>query len=141
MNSRTEVFLVEDNPEDAKLVEGAIKEAGVDVNLTVAETGEQALTIIRQDGESSKPDLILTELRAGGHELLEVLKDDSELDDIPVVVLTNSQEWKDIQAVKGKADGYLTKPLTVSELEGSLRMIGNPHRETTQSFQLPSQRD
>ena len=113
-----EVLLVEDNPGDVRLTREALKEGKVCNNLNVAADGIEALAYLRREGThagSARPDLILLDLnlpRMDGREVLEVIKADPALRNIPVVVLTSSQAERDIvRAYDLRANCYVSKPV------------------------------
>ena len=117
-----EVLLVEDNPGDVRLTKEALKEGKVRNNLNVAVDGVEALAYLRREGKyagSVRPDLILLDLnlpRMDGREVLEVIKADPALRNIPVVVLTSSQAEQDIvRAYDLHANCYITKPVDLDQ--------------------------
>ena len=60
-----EILLVEDNPGDVRLTEEALRDSGVDHNLTVAGDGEVALAMLKKEGDHSNaphPSMILLDL-------------------------------------------------------------------------------
>ena len=78
--------------------------------------GEETLTRVRDE----RPDLILLDLkmpRKNGMEVLEEIKEDFELKDIPVIVLTVvSDEKEKIRALEIGANDFLVKPPEAAEL-------------------------
>ena len=127
-----EILLVEDNPGDARLAEEALKDSGVSHNLTLAEDGEQAMAMVRREGEhasSPRPDLILLDLslpKKDGREVLEEIKGDADLKRIPVVVLTLSEAEQDIlRSYNLQANNYLTKPLKVDDFNVVIKAVEN----------------
>lgn len=117
-----EVLLVEDNPGDVRLTREALREGKVRNNLYVAEDGIEALAFLRREGahtEAVRPDLILLDLnlpRMDGREVLEVIKGDPSLRNIPVVVLTSSEAEQDIvRAYDLHANCYVTKPVDLDQ--------------------------
>jgi CheY-like chemotaxis protein len=122
-----EVLLVEDNIGDVQLAREALRECRVNVRLSVAEDGEEALRFLRREGRhelAPRPDLVLLDLnlpRKDGAEVLAELKADPKLGAIPVVVLTTSQSEEDIQRVyRLHANCFITKPV---DLEDFLRVM------------------
>ncbi len=91
-----EVLLVEDNPADARLTEEILKDSEYAVNFSVVEDGEVAMTYLRRQGEyayTARPDLILLDLnlpRKSGQEVLAEMNEDSNLRNIPVMILTGT---------------------------------------------------
>ncbi|SMB80164.1 response regulator [Deinococcus hopiensis] len=117
-----EILLVEDNPADILLTEEAFSEAEFPHRLHVARDGVDALNFLRRQGPYAgvpTPDVILLDLnmpRMGGLEVLDVLKADAELRNVPVIVLTTSRAENDIwRSYNLHANAYIPKPVTVSE--------------------------
>ena len=115
-------MLVEDNPDDVALTREALKEGKVWSNLSVADDGVRALEFLRRTGDFSDapvPDLILLDLnlpKKDGREVLAEIKNDDDLQHIPVVVLTTSQADQDIiKSYKLHANCYVTKPVDFDE--------------------------
>jgi chemotaxis family two-component system response regulator Rcp1 len=124
---RFEVLLVEDNPGDVFLTQEAFREGQLPLRLCVVGDGEEALRYLRRETpfeDATRPDLVLMDLnlpKKDGRELLAELKQDAELRQIPVIILTTSESHQDIwRAYKLHANCYLTKPI---EIEGFMRKI------------------
>ena len=114
-----QVLLIEDNRGDAVLTRRAFRRARIANEITVAETGEKGLSILRREGEfagAPRPDLILLDLNLPymhGQDFLTQVKTDPDLKRIPVVVLSSSAAESDIIGSYNRhANGYITKPLT-----------------------------
>lgn len=127
-----EILLVEDSPADVRLIKEALKEGKIFNTLTVVEDGVEALAFLKRErryAQAARPDLILLDLnlpRKDGREVLEVIKHDPELKQIPVVILTASNSGKDI--VKSRelhADYYVTKPFDWEQFIILLRSAGD----------------
>ena len=125
-----EILLVEDNPGDVRLTVEALREAKVLNNMTIAKDGEQAIKILRLQGEyagASRPDVILLDLnlpRKDGREVLAEIKTDPELRRIPVVVLTTSAAEEDVlRAYDLNANCYITKPVDLEQFIGVVKSI------------------
>ena len=108
-----DILLVEDNPGDVRLTEIAFEGAEFDVRLHIAIDGIEAINFLK-DKESVCPDMVLLDLnlpRKDGFEVLEVVRDDSELKHLPILVLTSSSSKEDIaSSYKQHANAYLIKP-------------------------------
>jgi len=109
--------MVEDNPGDIRLVEEALEDTHVKYRLHAVHDGEKALSYLRQSKETqdvTKPDLILLDLnlpKKNGHQVLEEIKQDEKLCNIPVIILSSSRSKDDIvQADKRGAHAYIPKP-------------------------------
>jgi CheY-like chemotaxis protein len=114
-----QVLLIEDNHGDAVLTRRAFRRARIANEITVADTGEKGLSILRREGEfaeAPRPDLILLDLNLPhmhGQDFLAQVKADPDLKRIPVVVLSSSAAGSDITAAYDRhANGYITKPIT-----------------------------
>lgn len=112
------ILLVEDNPGDVELTKQGLKEGKVSVHLDVVVDGAQAMAFLRQQGrytDVERPDIVLLDLNLpgkDGREVLAEIRNDSELEMIPIAVLTTSDADEDIlQAYKLKANCYITKPV------------------------------
>jgi CheY-like chemotaxis protein len=127
-----EILLVDDDPADVELTTTALKEGKLLNNLISLTDGVEALAYLRREGRfagASRPDVILLDLnmpRKDGRQVLAELKDDPELCDIPVVVLTTSDSDFDIlQSYKMKCNCYVTKPVDFRELHKVVQSIGD----------------
>lgn len=117
-----EILLVEDNPGDARLTREALKDSKLNNKLYVVEDGVEALAFLRNEGpyvNAPRPDIILLDLnlpRMSGRELLEIIKEDAVLKTVPVVVLTTSDDERDIfMSYSLHANCYITKPVDMSQ--------------------------
>lgn len=117
-----DILLVEDNPGDVRLTEEAFEEGCINNELHVVEDGAAALDYLYQRGsyeDVTRPHLILLDLnlpKVGGIEVLEEIKNDSELKSIPVIVLTSSEAEQDIvKSYELHTNAYLTKPINPDE--------------------------
>ena len=117
-----EILLVEDSPDDADLTTDALRDARVRNRVTLVEDGVEAMAYLRRQGcysEAPRPDLILLDLnlpRKNGREVLAEIKQDPLLRRIPVVVMTSSDDEKDILAAYDlHVNCYITKPVDLDQ--------------------------
>lgn len=113
------ILLVEDTEEHAILIRRALEYGKLRTRLFWVADGQAALDFLHHQGDyadreaNPQPDLILLDLKlpkVGGLEVLKQLKGEERLKDIPVVVLTSSDEDKDIiRSYQEGAESYLTK--------------------------------
>jgi len=113
------VLLVEDTEEHAVLMRRAMERGKLKPQLFWVTDGKAALDFLHNrgvyaDGEANpRPDLILLDLKlpkVSGLEVLEQIKSEEGLRDIPVAVLTVSDEGRDIiRSYQGGAESYFTK--------------------------------
>lgn len=127
-----EILLVEDNPADVRLIQLILEDAEFHVNFTVANNGEEAMTILRRDGDfvnAVRPDMILLDLNMpvmDGREMLAALEGYPDLCNIPVVVLTTSQSQEDLEFAYSKCiSSYITKPVDVHQFNAKVRDLLN----------------
>jgi len=123
------VLLVEDNPADADLTSEVLTES-IDVQVSLAKDGVEALELLEQDGDWSapgRPTLILLDLnlpRKDGRQVLSILKTHDLLRRIPVVVLSSSESDKDITSCyELGANCYITKPVDLQTFRAAVRAI------------------
>jgi len=122
------IFYVEDNRGDVQLLKLAFERANFHARLDVAEDGVSALEFLRKQGRYTKaasPDLILLDLnvpKKGGLSVLQEIRKDSQLQNIPVFILTSSDRPEDKKGcLKMGADRFIVKPtdfLKLIELAG-----------------------
>jgi chemotaxis family two-component system response regulator Rcp1 len=122
-----EILLVEDNPGDVELTRQALDRARVANRLHVVNDGADAVDFLFRRGQYidvPRPDIILLDLnlpKKDGRQVLSEIKADSDLAQIPVVVLTTSQAEEDIhRAYQLHANCYITKPVDFNQF---LRII------------------
>ena len=125
-----EILLVEDNPGDVRLTREALREGGVPGRVSVAADGVEALSFLRRQGkhaQAPRPDLILLDLnlpRKNGREVLAEVKQDPQLRRIPVVIMTSSDDEKDILAAYNLyVNCYVTKPVDLDQFIGVVKSI------------------
>ena len=124
------VLLVEDNPADIRLTQEALKEGPVQVDLSVATDGVEAVEFLHRTGKyrnAPRPELILLDLnlpRKNGREVLSEIKSDPDLKRIPVLVMTTSKARQDIaRAYSLNANCYITKPIDLEDFIDVMRSI------------------
>ena len=112
------ILLVEDNEGDIILTTEAFKDMQLENRISVVKDGEEALRFLRREGKYSDvslPQLILMDIHLpgiNGKDLLEIIKMDEELKEIPVVMLTSSDKDADISECYDKqVNWYITKPI------------------------------
>ena len=139
-----DVLLVEDDPGDELMTREAFEFNKVGNTLHVVRDGEQALDFLYRRGEYAdavRPDLILLDLnlpKYDGRQVLEKIKSDSDLADIPVVILTTSGAEEDIvRSYKLHANAYVTKPVDLDQFIAAVRQIDD---FWVQVVRLPSRR-
>jgi CheY-like chemotaxis protein len=127
---RAKVLLAEDSPSDVLLIQEAVKETELPVDLLVVGDGVEAMEFLRRQGKyasAARPDMILLDLnmpRKDGREVLAEVKGDDQLRTIPVIVLTSSSADSDVKkAYELRANGYVAKPSDFSSLKEAVRAL------------------
>jgi two-component system response regulator len=129
-----EILLVEDNPRDVEMTLRALKKRNLANKLQVVYDGAEALDFIFAKGKYSTrslatgPKVILLDLKlpkVSGLEVLKAIKSNESTKIIPVVVLTSSQEEKDlIESYKLGVNSYITKPVDFDKFIDSVGELG-----------------
>jgi CheY-like chemotaxis protein len=119
--NEVEILLVEDNPYDVELTLTALKENNLTNKIHVLNDGAEALEFIFATGAHTQrnikniPKVILLDLKlpkVNGLEVLRRIKSDERTKKIPVVVLTSSQEERDVvRSYDLGVNSYIIKPL------------------------------
>ena len=124
------ILLVEDNMGDVILTKRAFKAMKFANELMVAGTGEQALQMLLKEEEYNNihvPDLILLDLnlpQMKGLELLQLVKENSELRSIPIIILSSSKAEQDIiKSYKLYVNAYMVKPVNIEKFKQSVQKI------------------
>lgn len=108
------IMIIEDEEFLRRLYTDAFHSKGY--NTESAENGQKGLDVVRE----FRPDLIILDLRMpvmDGHQFLQEIKSDPELERIPVILLTSSPEIRDIgKCLSQGAIGYLDKSGSPSEV-------------------------
>jgi CheY-like chemotaxis protein len=120
------LLLVENNEHDVFLMKRALGQAEIRNPLYVVGDGQQAVDYLAGNGDFNDremypfPALVLLDLKLpfrSGHEVLAWIRNEAELNELVVVVLTSSDEPADVnQAYKLGANSYLVKPPSLGQL-------------------------
>ncbi len=116
MDREIRIVLVEDNIEDVAFTKWVLKHNKLTKDLIIAATGKEAMQALQGRDKGGLPHLILLDLNLpdiSGIDLLTLIKKDEALRNIPVVILTGSNEDQDIQkSYDLGASSYLVKPIS-----------------------------
>jgi len=129
-----EILLVEDNPADVELTLRALKKHNLTNNVKVVGDGAQALDYLFGTGAFAgqkhpiPPKVVFLDLKlpkVDGREVLRRMKSDDRTRTIPVVVLTSSQEERDIvESYKLGVNSYVVKPLDFDKFVEAVSELG-----------------
>jgi len=114
------ILLVEDNKGDIELTRESLSRGKLKNKLTVIEDGESALNYLYKRApyaDVERPDIVLLDLnlpKVSGRDILKALKQDDILKDIPVIILSSSQDAFDIkEAYQLHANCFVSKPVSL----------------------------
>jgi CheY-like chemotaxis protein len=113
------ILLIEDDELDIISVERSLKKLESEYVLHSAYNGIEALKMLRDNALGLVPDVILLDInmpRMNGIEFLKVIREDKNLKDLKVFIMTTSSEGDDrSEAEKLGISGYIIKPLNYTE--------------------------
>lgn len=128
-----QILLVEDSADDAELAMRSIKGANLVNEIIWLKDGEEVIAYLRGEGAhverdtSIKPKLILLDLKlpkVSGIEVLEIIKNENELKNIPVVVMTSSKQSKDLKrCYELGVNSYVVKPISFSQFTEVIKEV------------------
>jgi CheY-like chemotaxis protein len=133
MDSLGRILMVEDDPKDVELTMIALEGYNLANEVVVTRDGEEALDYLYRRGNystrsSDHPAVILLDLKLpkiDGLEVLRQVKTDNNLKVIPVVVLTSSNEEKDlVSSYKLGVNAYVVKPVDFHEFVNAIKELG-----------------
>jgi two-component system, response regulator len=117
---QVEILLVEDNPEDAEMTLRALRKRNLANHLHWVKDGEEALDYLFCRGmyagrdPTRPPKLVLLDIKMPKVDGIEVLRKikGSELKAVPVVVMTSSNEERDVvESYRLGVNSYIVKPV------------------------------
>lgn len=133
-----QILIVEDNAGDARIAQEAFKQSDLKINLSFARDGVEAVNFLKRKNDFSnavKPDLILLDLnlpKKDGKEVLWEIKSDSDLKQIPIVVLSTSESESDInECYSLGANSFITKPIELDSFFKTIKLIEEYWLKTT----------
>ena len=128
MNNRTNVaivLLVEDNPADQQLCLRAFKKGKINTNIQIVSDGQEAMDYLMNlnayanKTDFPRPDLILLDInmpKKDGKQVLKEIRENPDLKVIPVVMLTTSDQEKDIiDSYRLGVNSYISKPVRIND--------------------------
>ncbi len=127
-----EVLLIDPNPEDTQLFLDALNDEKIANHVHTVSDGTEALDFLHQRGnhtDAPRPNLILLDVdlpEIDGYDLLEELTDDSELAEIPVIVLTDSSDAEAVaRSYELHTNAFVQKPVDPDEFIDVVRSLKN----------------
>ena len=133
--NQVDVLIVEDNPDDAELTIRELKKHTRAAKYYHVTDGEAALHFIFATGKfagkrdiSKPPGIVLLDIKmpkVNGIEVLAKIKSDPRTQQIPVVVLTSSNESPDIKKCYDLgANSYIVKPVNFEDFAAAIKNVG-----------------
>jgi two-component system, response regulator len=129
-----EILLVEDNPADAEMTLRALRRNNLANKVHWVKDGAQALDFMFRSGEyasrdlASIPKLVLLDIKmpkVDGIEVLRRLKEGEETRSVPVVVMTSSNEERDVvESYRLGVNSYIVKPVQFESFLETVAKIG-----------------
>jgi two-component system response regulator len=123
------ILLVEDNPDDVLLTLRAFAKNHFRNEIVVANDGDLALQLLFPEGGGAlRPALILLDInlpKIDGLEVLRRIRDHDRTRSLPVVVLTTSNEERDIlESYRIGANSFVRKPVVFGEFVEAANVLG-----------------
>lgn len=115
------ILIVDDNPRSVEMLQIILEEE--QFTVISAYNGEEGLEKIK----SEKPDLVILDVMLpgiDGYQVCEAAKNDVEVSDIPIIMLTGKDQGDDFdKAMEKKADWYVVKPYNIEHLLRTIKKL------------------
>lgn len=135
LNEDNLILMIDDSAEDYEFAKKSFHKAGLNSVLLHLNSGKAGLDYLLRKGpyanlkDSPLPRMVLLDINMpdmDGLEVLKAIKNDRNLQVIPVIMLSSSVEGKDIkQAYELGADSYIAKPVSINGLFRAIEMLKN----------------
>ena len=131
-NQPVEILLVEDNEDDAVIIQEVFSDMRLATLINVVRDGEEALAYLQRNGKYRvvrMPDIVLLDInmpKKNGFEVLEEIKKDPRLQSLPVIMLTTSHREEDIVRSYAKgACSYIHKLVDLDQFKHLIMQFGH----------------
>jgi two-component system response regulator len=128
------ILLVEDSPDDAELTMRALRKGNVSNEIVLLRNGAEALDFLFGTGAqpgpaaANLPKVVLLDLKlpkVDGLEVLRRIRADARTHSLPVVILTSSDEQRDIvESYHLGANSYVRKPVGFAQFSEAVQQLG-----------------
>lgn len=127
------ILLVDDSPNDVKLIKSALRNAHFANEIIVAEDGEEALDFMYNRGKfagytGGTPIFILLDIKLplmNGIEVLKEIRGDPAFKRIPVIMLTSSRDNQDLSVCYDNgANSFVVKPVNIVDFMQVVKDLG-----------------
>lgn len=140
-----EILLVEDNEDDAVIIQEVFADMRLATLINVVRDGEEALAYLQRQGKYKvvrMPDIVLLDInmpKKNGFEVLEEMKKDPRLQSLPVIMLTTSYREEDV--VRSYAKGACSYMHKLVDLDQFKQLILQFEHYWTSTSRIPSSRE
>lgn len=127
------ILIVEDDPGHAKLIEKNLRRGGLENPIKAFQNGQQALDYLKSQGDFeghpiNQCILMLLDINMpvmNGVELLRILKQDDRLHQVPVIILTSTDDQREIdECYSLGCNLYVPKPVEFNRFSEVVRELG-----------------
>ena len=145
MSQSVELLLVEDNEDDAIIIQEVFADMRLATLIKVVRDGEEALAYLQRKGKYKgvrMPDIVLLDInmpKKNGFEVLEEIKKDARLRSLPVIILTTSRREEDV--ARSYATGACSYIHKLVDLEQFKHLIMQFEHYWTGISRIPSTRE
>jgi CheY-like chemotaxis protein len=140
-----EILLVEDNEDDAVILQEVFADMKLATLIHVVRDGEEALAYLQRQGKYKvvrMPEIVLLDInmpKKNGFEVLEAMKQDPRLQSLPVIMLTTSHREEDI--VRSYATGACSYIHKLVDLDQFRHLIMQFEQYWTGISRIPSAKE
>jgi CheY-like chemotaxis protein len=133
MKALDRILLAEDDQRDIELTLAALEEINLANEVDVVNNGEEALDYLfkrnnHKNRNNGNPAVVLLDLKmpkVDGLEVLKQIKENDELKNIPVVILTSSKIESDLlTSYELGANAFIIKPVQFEEFIKAIKKVG-----------------
>jgi CheY-like chemotaxis protein len=130
-NKIIQILLIEDNPGDIYLMTSELKQLSISNKLHVAVDGQEAMDFLEavKNNDRHAPDVIILDLnlpRVDGREVFECIKSDPLLREVPLIIVSASDEQADfIQKYNQGTNAFIKKPNSLKSFHLLIEKINN----------------
>lgn len=122
------ILLAEDDDGHAKLTEHGLKNSGISNEIIRFKNGKEVWEYLTKQNSLDKSYLLLLDIKMpimDGIEVLEKMKSDDELKQIPVIMLTTTEDPREVEnCYKIGCNVYITKPVDFEKFTETLKRLG-----------------
>jgi len=143
--SLVRVLVIEDDPDDRELLRHQLRKSGMDSHVKFISDGKEAHDFLTGIGNSRLAEeliAIFLDLKLpslGGLELLRRLRIREDFQSIPVIVMTSSNDPKDIEECrKLKVTNYVSKPITFTVFSKAVADVFHLPKTDVKPVSVPS---